>query len=144
MRLEPCAMKHYPLILIVDSLIKSAGPSLEEHLAVDSENRLLFSNPLSKSVAFQQSSVLKLLFAGLQSLLLMLEWLKIPGDLPPPPDECWIQITPRNLSIFKPVSGAARIRKNCSHALRKTIQKPIKKVTCEQARTEYEISIISS
>ena len=65
---------------------KSPTPSTR-HPAVDL-NCLLFNCRLSKSVAFQQSLVPKLLVAGLRSLSVMLHWLKIQLDLRPPPHEC--------------------------------------------------------
>ena len=47
-------------------------------------DRLIFSNRLSKSIAFQQTSVLKLLAAGVQSLFVMIKNQKR-CKLPPPP-----------------------------------------------------------
>ena len=67
---------------------KSTSHSLDGHPAVDVGHRLLLSSHLSKSISFQQASVLKLLVAGLQSMSVMLQGLqgpKILGDLQPQP-----------------------------------------------------------
>ena len=51
---------------------KRTDPSSEGHPAADLENCVLFSNHLSKPVAFQQSSVPKLLVAGPEPLVVIL------------------------------------------------------------------------
>ena len=63
----------------------SASRSLEGHPAADFQDCVLFSSHLSKSVALQQSSVPKLLVAGLLTQFAMLEGPRIPCDLPPAP-----------------------------------------------------------
>ena len=64
---------------------KSAGPTAERCQTAGFENRLLLSNHRSKPFAFQQSSVLKLLVAGLQSLFVMLQGRQKRGRVPRPP-----------------------------------------------------------
>ena len=82
-------------------------------------NRLPFSSHRSKSVAIQQPSVPKLLVAGLQSLVIMLQGTRIPRGLAAPPAQLWIRYTIKNPSISKPVSKATKSRSKTHMASKK-------------------------
>ena len=95
----------------VNLIHESAGPSLEGHLAAGFGYHLLFCSHLSKPVAFQQSSVQKLLVASLHSLFVMLWGPEVQSNLPRPPAQLRIRHTTENTSIFEPCSSAAKVRK---------------------------------